>query len=103
MTRCWHTTANCTTRELADRTGQALGLSRMHALLERHEPGLRMARLQPLFNRVMAWLPPLLTRAVARQQQASAPSEPVGPFPWPAQRALCEQLMRTLGFNLQAG
>ena len=90
-------------RELADRTGQAFGLSRMDALLERHEPGLRMARLQPLFNRVMTWLPPLLTRAMARQQQAPAPTEPVGPFPMPAQRALCERLMHSLSFNFEAG
>jgi carboxypeptidase Taq len=90
-------------REVADRTGEALGLSRMDALLERQEPGLRMARLQPLFERVMAWLPPLLTRALARQQQAPAAVAPVGPFPMPAQRALCEQMMRRLGFNFDAG
>lgn len=90
-------------REAADRTGQALGLSRMDALLERHEPGLRMARLQPLFDNVMRWLPPLLNRAVAQQQRAPAPAELLGPFPMPAQRALCELLMRRLGFDFEAG
>lgn len=90
-------------REVADRTGEALGLSRMDALLERQEPGLRLSWLQPLFDRVMVWLPPLLTRALDRQQQAPAAVEPVGPFPMEAQRALCEQLMRKLGFNFDAG
>ena len=90
-------------REVADRTGQALGLSRMDALLERHEPGLRMARLEPLFDSVLLWLPPLLKRAMARQQQAPVPAEPAGPFPAPAQRALCEQVMRSLGFEFEAG
>ena len=91
------------TMDVAERTGQALGLSRMDALLERHEPGLRLARLQPLFDNVMRWLPPLLKRTVAQQQRAAAPVEPSGPFPVPAQRALCEQLMRRLGFDFEAG
>ena len=90
-------------RETAERTGQALGLSRLDALLERHEPGLRTARLQPLFDSVMQWLPPLLNRATARQQQAPAPADPTGPFPVLAQRALCEQVMRGLGFDFEAG
>lgn len=90
-------------REVADRTGQALGLSRMDALLERNEPGLRLARVLPLFERVLQWLPPLLKRAVARQQASPAPVEPAGPFPVPAQRALCEQVMRSLGFSFDSG
>lgn len=90
-------------REVADRTGDALGLSRMDALFERHEPGLRVARFQPLLDSLMTWLPPLLAQAQARQAQAGAPVEPKGPFPVPAQRALCERLARMLGFNFEAG
>ncbi len=81
-------------REIADRTGDALGLSRMDALLERQEPGLRMGRIQPLFDGVVEWLPP---------QQTMAPTQPVGPFPVLAQRAVCEQLMGMLGFDFGAG
>lgn len=90
-------------REVADRRGQALGLSRMDALLEGHEPGLRMARVRPLFDNVMRWLPPLLKRALAQQQQDPAPVELLGPFPVSAQRALCETLMGRLGFDFEAG
>jgi carboxypeptidase Taq len=90
-------------REVADRTGAALGLSRMDALLERHEPGLRVARLQPLFDRLLLWLPPLCAQAQAQQALAGSPDEPVGPFPVPAQRALCERLARMLGFNFEGG
>ena len=90
-------------REVADRTGEASGLSRMDALLDGHEPGLRKARVQPLFDSVMRWLPPLVERAMARQRQAPAPAEPAGAFPVAAQRALCEQVMRRLGFDFEAG
>ncbi|OYU94412.1 MAG: carboxypeptidase M32, partial [Burkholderiales bacterium PBB5] len=47
------------TRESAARLGDALGLQPMDALLERWEPGLRMARVNALFGQVQGWLPPL--------------------------------------------
>lgn len=90
-------------REMAQRVGQALGLAPMDGLLESHEPGLRMARVGPLFAGVQAWLPGLLQRALARQQAEPAPIEPVGPFPIAAQKQLCERVMAMLGFDFAAG
>lgn len=90
-------------RESAARLGDALGLRPMDALLERWEPGLRMARLDPLFARVQGWLPPLLDRALAAQARAAPPLEPVGPFPSALQQRLCERLMTLLGFDFGAG
>jgi carboxypeptidase Taq len=90
-------------RDMAARLGDALELQPMDALLERWEPGLRMARVTPLFARVQAWLPPLLQRALAAQANARAPVEPVGPFPASAQKRLCEQVMALLGFDFEAG
>lgn len=90
-------------REMAQRVGEALGLAPMDALLEGHEPGLRMARVGPLFAGVQAWLPGLLQRALARQQAGPAPIEPVGPFPIAAQKQLCERVMAMLGFDFAAG
>lgn len=90
-------------RETAERVGQALGLAPMDALLERFEPGLRMARVGPLFTGVQAWLPNLLQRALARQQAEPAPIEPAGPFPVAAQQQLCERVMAMLGFDFSGG
>jgi carboxypeptidase Taq len=57
-------------RESAARLGDALGLRPMDALLERWEPGLRMARVSPLFAKVQGWLPPLVQQALAAQSRA---------------------------------
>jgi carboxypeptidase Taq len=40
---------------------------------------------------------------LARQQSAPPPVAPPGPFPVPAQRALCERLMRRIGFDFEGG
>lgn len=90
-------------RESASRLGDALSLRPMDALLERWEPGLRMARVAPLFARVQGWLPPLLEQALAAQAGASPPLEPAGPFPATAQQRLCEQVMGMLDFDFNAG
>ena len=42
-------------------------------------------------------------RQVLQRQQSRPLVEPVGPFPVPAQRALCEDVMRLLGFDFEAG
>lgn len=90
-------------RESAMRLGDALSLQPMDALLERSEPGLRMARVAPLFARVQGWLPPLLEQALAAQAGAAPLLEPVGPFPAAAQQRLCEQVMGMLGFDFNCG
>jgi carboxypeptidase Taq len=90
-------------RERAARIGDALGLDPMDALLETHEPGLRLARVEALFGSAQRWLPALLRRALARQQTEPAPAEPQGPFPAATQKALCERVMAMLGFDFEAG
>ena len=90
-------------RESALRLGDALELQPMDALLERWEPGLRMARVTPLFARVQGWLPPLIERALTAQQGTLRPIEPVGPFPAASQQRLCQQVMALLGFDFNAG
>ncbi|MFY7982839.1 MAG: carboxypeptidase M32, partial [Burkholderiaceae bacterium] len=91
------------TRESAERLGDALGLQPMDALLERWEPGLRMARVKALFSQVQGWLPPLLEQALVARANAPQPLEPVGPFPAAAQQRLCEQVISLLGFDFDAG
>jgi carboxypeptidase Taq len=58
------------------------------------------------FGDVRQWLPGLIQRVTekqAREQQADPVIEPVGPFAVNAQRALCEKVMRLLGFDFEAG
>ena len=89
-------------REEADLLSQLQGLSRYDALMDRFEPGMRSADLDRVFGDVRQWLPGLIQQVTARQAQAPA-VDAVGPFPLPAQRALCEQVMRLLGFDFEAG
>lgn len=93
-------------REEAACLGQALGLSRYDALLERWEPGMRHARVKALFADVASWLPGLVAQAQERQARSAIVEpivEPIGPFPAAAQQRLCEQVMATLGFDFKGG
>jgi carboxypeptidase Taq len=83
---------------LADQTGR----SRYEALMDRFEPGMTTAQVDRVFGEVRQWLPGL-TRRVLEVQSQRPVIEPVGPFPLAAQRALCEQVMRLLGFDFEAG
>ena len=85
-------------RLLADRAG----VSPYEALMDQYEPGLRRATVDRVFGEVRQWLPGMI-RQVLDQQQRHIPIEPVGPFPLPAQRALCESVMKLLGFDFDAG
>ena len=83
---------------LAERSGG----TKYDALMDRYEPGMTAAEVDRVFAPVREWLPGLLARV--RERQARQPVlEPVGPFPVAAQRALCERVMRLLGFDFEAG
>ncbi|WKB55713.1 carboxypeptidase M32 [Eleftheria terrae] len=89
-------------REEAQRLSEAGGLGRYDALLDRFEPGMRGATVERLFADLKGWLPDLVQRVVAAQ--ATRPvSEPKGPFPIAAQRALSLDVMRLLDFDFEAG
>jgi carboxypeptidase Taq len=90
------------TREAAARLSDESGLSKYDALMDRHEPGMRCAVIDRVFGEVRQWLPGLIERVVAKQ--ASEPIvEPVGPFAIDKQRALCERVMKLLGFDFDGG
>ncbi len=90
-------------RDIAGCKGAALGLAPYDALLDQYDPGLRMARVAPLFDRLRAALPGLLAAARERQAREPAPAPVVGPFPVAAQRRLGEALMVRLGFAFERG
>ncbi len=90
------------TREEAKLLSQQTGLSRYDAMLDQYEPGMRCATLDRVFGDVRQWLPGLIQRVVDKQSRETL-VQPVGPFPLDAQRALCEQVVRWLGFDFNAG
>jgi carboxypeptidase Taq len=89
-------------REAADHLSGATGLARYDALLDQYEPGMTSAQLDRIFADLRGWLPGLIARALERQA-GRAPVEPSGPFPVAAQRALCERVVRLLGFDFGGG
>ena len=93
-------------REEAQLLAEQTGRSRYESLMDRFEPGMTTAQVDRVFGEVRQWLPGLTQRALesqARKQAERPVIEPVGPFPVLAQRALCEQVMRLLGFDFEAG
>jgi carboxypeptidase Taq len=89
-------------REEAALLSQSSGLRPYDALMDRFEPGMTCAQLDPLFADLRSWLPALVQRAQARQRDEPV-RIPQGPFAIGAQRALCVQVMQRLGFDFNAG
>jgi carboxypeptidase Taq len=89
-------------REEAELLSEQTGLSRYDALMDRFEPGMTSATLERVFGDVGQWLP-LLIRKVLDKQSRETVIKPVGPFSVQAQRALCERVMKLLGFDFDAG
>ncbi len=93
-------------REEAALLSAQTGLCKYDALMDRFEPGMTCAQLDRIFGDVRQWLPGLIRHVTARQareQRADPVIELKGPFPVASQRALCEQVMRMLGFDFEAG
>jgi carboxypeptidase Taq len=94
------------TRQSARLLAERSGRTPYDALLDQYEPGMTSAMLDRIFGQVRQWLPDVIERVVQRQaaQQAKAPVLlPTGPFALERQRWLCEQAMRLLGFDFEAG
>ena len=89
-------------REEAQLRADALGVSRYDALLDVFEPGMTSAQLDQTFGDLKSWLPDLLQRAVAKQQQTPI-AQPVGPFAIESQKQLGLSVMKTLGFDFNHG
>jgi carboxypeptidase Taq len=81
---------------------QKFATPRYDALMDRFEPGMTGARVDRVFDELRQWLPGLIARVRDRQSRETV-LRPMGPFPVPAQRALCERVIRLLGFDFEAG
>lgn len=90
-------------REEAATLGSALALAPYDALLDGYEPGLRAADCSRMFERLEAFLPALLDRVMALQDEQPAPLALAGPFPVERQAALARELMANIGFDFDHG
>ena len=93
-------------REEAALLAERTGLARYDALMDSYEPGMTSAVVDRVFGDMRQWLPGLIREVGERQaarDAADPPVDPVGPFPIDRQRAMCERLMRRLGFDFDAG
>jgi len=90
-------------RAVGEAKGAALGLAPYDALLDQYDPGLRRARIDPLFDRLRAEIPGLIRAACERQARQGLLPPVSGAFPVAAQRAVGERLMGDLGFDFARG
>jgi carboxypeptidase Taq len=90
-------------RLVGEAKGAALGLEPYDALLDGYDPGMRRARIDPIFAELRAVLPDLVV-AVRERQAAKVPPLPLpGPFPVAIQREIGLRLMRAVGFDFSRG
>jgi carboxypeptidase Taq len=89
-------------REEAALLAAQTGLRKYDAMMDRFEPGMTCAQLDTVFGEVRQWLPGLIQQVTAKQAREPV-VQPVGPFALDAQRKLCEQVMRLLGFDFAGG
>lgn len=80
---------------LADR----LGLSPYDALMDMYQHGIGADDVAPVFAAYETFLREALPAAEALQAARPAPSRPQGPFPVPAQEALCRRLSARAGLE----
>ncbi|HEV7253044.1 MAG TPA: carboxypeptidase M32 [Mesorhizobium sp.] len=90
-------------RQIAQAKGEGLGLHPYDALLDTYDPGLRQARIDPLFRELKARLPGLIAAARAAQANRPAVLPLEGAFPVDAQRRIGERLMNAAGFDFSRG
>ena len=86
-------------RETASALSAALGLDPYDALMDGYQPGVYAAEVEPVFAAYEAFLAEALPRAEELQAHRPAPTRPSGPFPAPAQRALCQRLSERVGLD----
>ena len=89
-------------REEAQRLSDRTGLGPYEALMDRFEPGMTCQSVDRVFGAVRQWLPGLISQVMTRQAKQPV-VRPTGPFALQAQREVCEQAMRLLGFDFEAG
>ncbi len=87
------------TRESAQALSEAVGLSPYDALMDGYQQGIGAEDVAPIFAAYESFLSRTLPEVEAHQARQPAPIRPKGPFPIPAQGALCRDLAQRLGLD----
>jgi len=90
-------------REAAAAKSEKLGLDPYDALLNDHDPGCRIADIEPVLNDLEDFLPGFLQNVLDHQARKPAVRQLKGPFAEDKQRALGIRFMETLGFDFRSG
>lgn len=88
------------TREMAAALGSVNRLSPYDSLIDRYQPGMTQAQIDPIFGELRAFLPGLVDRII---EQRPKPMPLAGPFPRSHQEALARELMAKIGFDFEHG
>lgn len=86
-------------RETAAALSAATGLAPYDALMEGYQRGIGAADVEPIFAAYESWLAEALPRAEEIQARRPAPIALRGPFPVPAQKALCREMAGRVGLD----
>jgi carboxypeptidase Taq len=97
----WRPVVACARQE-ATLLAEATGLSPYDALVDRFEPGMTSAIIEPIFADLKRWLPKLVDDVLAKQRDEHVIAA-AGPFPIAKQRELGLELMTLLGFDFDGG
>ncbi len=90
-------------RQSATCLAQAKGMELYDALLDQFDPGLSFSFVEPLFDDLAEFLPPVIDRIIAAQGAAPAPVLPEGEFAQNIQETFGRRLMAELGFDFVRG
>ena len=87
------------TREAASALSGALGLSPYDALMDGFQQGIGAEDVEPVFSAYEDFLAETLPQVERLQARQPPAVRPTGPFPLPAQQALCSELAQRLGLD----
>lgn len=90
-------------RESAKVRGQALGVEPYDALIDRFDPGTRMADIDRLFAELDGFLRNRLSEIITARAADDQPRLPAGPFPVATQEKLARKVITRLGFDFNHG
>ncbi len=90
-------------REVAKAKGEALKCSPYDALIDQYDPGMSVARIDPVFDNLKEWLPDFIPAVLEKQKSKPAKEALKGPFPKEQQKALGEEMMKAVGFDTAWG
>jgi carboxypeptidase Taq len=88
------------TREMGTALGAANRLTPYDAQIDRYQPGMTQAQIDPIFTELRTFLPAMVDRVI-EQRPRPLPFE--GPFPREKQETLARVLMTAIGFDFDHG